>query len=195
MTGVNGLIVSFAAPSCSQLRATEPAIWLGSVKELAMIDSRRLIVAAFALLAATPAQSQPQPDQEPLRIVRALYAPYVADRDTPGQGALDFIRPNATPELQRLIDREAACTRRTQGICAIDYDVLVDGQDYKITRLNVTAQDARPGAMTVRATFRNLGRPTVVDFPFVLTAGRWLISDVVIKDGNRRLTAILKTNR
>jgi hypothetical protein len=160
-----------------------------------MSASRRVATGILAMFAIAPATAQPQPDQEPLQIVRALYAPYVANRDTPGKGALDFIRPNATPELQRLIDKEHACTRRTRGICAIEYDVIVDGQDYKITRLLVTAQDARPGAMTVRATFRNFDKATVVEFPFAITGGIWRMSDVVIKDGNRRLTAILKTNK
>lgn len=160
-----------------------------------MFASRRAAFAILAMLAVDPLMAQPQPDQEPVRIVQALYAPYVANRNTPGKGALDFIHPHATPELQRLIDKEKACTRLTRGICAVDYDVLVDGQDYKITRLQVTAQDARPGAMNVRATFRNFTRTTVVEFPFAISAGRWVMSDVVIKDGNRRLTAILKTNK
>jgi hypothetical protein len=160
-----------------------------------MTLSRRAVLACLAAGAAFPAAAQPQPDQEPVQIVRALYAPYVANRNTPGQGAIDLIRPHATPELQRLIDKENACTRRTHGICAIDYDVLIDGQDWKLAGLQVTAQDARPGAMVVRASFRNMGRPTVVEFPFTITGGRWLMSDVIIKDRNRRLTAILKTNK
>jgi hypothetical protein len=150
------------------------------------------VLAAF--IGAAPAIAQPRPDQEPLQIVRALYEPYVASRDTP-KGALDLIRPHATADLRRLIEKEDACARRTRGICAIDYDVLVDGQDYKVTRLQVTAQDARPGAMTVRATFRNFDKATVVAFPFAVIGGRWQMTDVVIKDGNRRLTTILKTNR
>jgi hypothetical protein len=160
-----------------------------------MTVSRRAILTGFAALAAMPISAQPQPDQEPVQIVRGLYAPYVANRTAPGQGAIDLIRPHATPELQRLIDKEKACTRRNQGICAIDYDMLIDGQDWKLAGLQVTAQDARPGAMVVRASFRNMGKSTVVDFPFAITGGRWLMSDVIIRDGNRRLTAVLRTNK
>jgi hypothetical protein len=160
-----------------------------------MIASRRAILACFAAFAAAPLAAQPQPDQEPVQIVRGLYAPYLANRNTPGQGAIDLVRPHATPDLQRLIDKEKACTRRTQGLCAIDYDMLVDGQDWKLAGLQVTAQDARPGAMVVRASFRNMGKAKVVDFPFAITGGRWLMSDVIIKDGNRRLTAVLRTNK
>jgi hypothetical protein len=159
-----------------------------------MPASRRAIFAACLAFAAAPAAAQPQPDQEPLRIVRELYAPYLANRSTPGQGAIDLIRPHATPELQRLIDREKACTRRNQGLCALDYDMLVDGQDWRLSSLQITAQEARPGAMVVRASFRNMGKPKVIEFPFAIMGGRWVMSDLVIKDGNRRLTKELKSN-
>jgi hypothetical protein len=158
-----------------------------------MIACHRAALAAALMLAAAPAAAQPQPDQEPLRIVRAFYAPYLANRSD--ANALDLIRAHATPELQRLIDRENACVRRTQGICAVDYDVLVDGQDFKISALQVTAQNARPGAMSVRAAFRNFNRAKAVDFSFAITGGRWLLSDVTMTDGARRLTTLLKTNR
>lgn len=156
---------------------------------------RRLAPALLAMVVAAPAVAQPQPDQEPLRIVRGIYAPYVADRLPPGKGGLDLVRPHATAELQRLIDRENACRKRTGGLCALDHDMLVDAQDFQIRALQVTAEDARPGAMVVRATFRNMGQPTVVDFPFAIIEGRWQMSDLIIRKGNRRLTTILRTNR
>jgi hypothetical protein len=151
---------------------------------------------AFAAVEAVPAAAQPQPDQEPLQIVRGIYAPYVADKLPPGKGGLDLIRPHATAELQRLIDRENACKRRTGGLCALDHDIVVDGQDFQIRGLQVVAQDARPGAMRVRASFRNLGKATVVDYAFAITGGRWQMSDVILrKAGEQRLTTILRTNR
>jgi hypothetical protein len=157
---------------------------------------RGMAAGALALaVSAGGVLAQAQPDQEPLRIVRAFYAPYVADRTPAGQSAIDLIRPHATAELQRLIDRENACTRRSRGYCALDYDVLVDGQDFKITRLQVAAQDARPGGMTVRASFLNLGRPTAVEFSFGLIGGRWQVRDVVLTNGGRRLTTVLQSNR
>ncbi len=104
----------------------------------------------LAFAAALPGRRQSAPDQEPLRIVREMYAPYAANRPT-APGALALIRPHAAPELVRLIDRENACVRRSGGgYCALDYDVLVDGQDYEIRGLQVWAVDARPGAMTAR---------------------------------------------
>lgn len=155
-----------------------------------------LAVLGFAALpwSQPPAHAQ-QLDQEPLRIVRQIYAPYIANR-TNVPGALALLKPHAAPELRRLIDREDACVRRSGGgICALDYDVIVDGQDFEIRGLQVAAADARPGAMTARASFRNFGKPRVVDFSFALTAGEWRLTDIVIRDGNRRLSTILKANR
>jgi hypothetical protein len=157
--------------------------WLGTV------------TVALVLAVASTGHAQQPVDQEPLRIVRQIYAPYITNRLAAGTGQLDLIRPHATPELQRLIDRENACTRRSRGYCALDYDMIIDGQDWKVTGLQVTAIDARPGAMTARASFRNFNRATVVDFSFAMTAGAWKLTDLVIRDGNRRMSTILRTNR
>jgi Protein of unknown function (DUF3828) len=154
-----------------------------------------IILALIGANAENPAMAQPQPDQEPLRIVREFYAPYLAGRSAPGKDSLDLLRPYASPELARLIDREKACTKRTGGLCALDFDMLVDGQDWKLAGLQVTAQDARPGAMVVRAAFRNFNQPKAVEYSFSIMGGRWMLSDVVIRAGNQRLTTILKTNK
>lgn len=171
------------------------AIQQVGVGKLPLSAIRYLILFAMTLLGGPAAVAQPQVDQEPLRIVREFYAPYLAGRSTPGKGALDIIRPHASPELSRLIDRETACTKRTGGLCALDFDILVDGQDWKLSGLQITAQDARPGAMVVRAAFRNFNQPKVVEYSFAILGGRWQVSDVIIRVGNQRLTTILKTNR
>ncbi len=63
----------------------------------------------LAFAAALRPPPSPAPDQEPLRIVREMYAPYAANRPT-APGALALIRPHAAPELVRLIDRRTpAC--------------------------------------------------------------------------------------
>jgi hypothetical protein len=161
-----------------------------------MISIRRAAAILVLAVATPPAAAQPQPDQEPLQIVRGIYAPYVADKLPPGKGGLDFIRPHATADLQRLIDREQTCRKRSGGLCALDNDIVVDGQDFQIRGLQVAAHEARPGAMLVRATFRNVGKATVIDYAFAITGGRWQMSDVIVRKAKEeRLTTILKTNR
>jgi hypothetical protein len=141
--------------------------------------NRRALIAGLAAVAATPAAlAQTAADPEPVRIVRQLYAPYIADRL--GKGALDLIKPHAAPELRRLIAREEACTKKSQGICNIDFDVLTESQDPQVKSIQTAVRDAADAAMTVRVTFRHTGatKVTVIDIPFVRAGERWLIADV-----------------
>ena len=150
--------------------------------------SRRTLLAGSAAILSTTAAAQGEP--EPVRIARALYAPYIADQL--GKGALDLIKPHAAPELRRLILREEACSKKN-GICNIDVDVLTDSQDPQVRSIQTTVRDARGDAMTVRVSFRHTGArtETVIDIPVVRSGGRWLITDVR-RVGGSGLVAMLK---
>jgi hypothetical protein len=145
---------------------------------LQLLNRRALAIylAVFSAIPAAFAQTAAEPD--PVRIVRQLYAPYIADQL--GKGALDLIKPHAAPELRRLIAREEACMRKSQGICNIDADVLTESQDPQVKSIQIAVRDATDAAMTVRVTFRHAGaaKATVIDIPFVRTGERWLIADV-----------------
>jgi hypothetical protein len=142
------------------------------------IQARLAIIASLAILAEVPAARAQQAEPDPVRIVRQLYAPYIAD--ALGKGALDLIKPHAAPELRRLIAREEACMKQTQGICNIDADVLTESQDPQVKSIQTVVRDAKDAALTVRVTFRHVGatRNTVIDIPFVRSGERWLIADV-----------------
>jgi hypothetical protein len=163
----------------------------GRMRAMAVPGSSAAAVAALAaMLAVSPAQAQSAP--EPVRIVRQLYAPYIADQL--GKGALDLIKPHAAPELRWLIAREEACAKKRQGICNIDADVLTDSQDPQVKSIQTAVRDASGAAMTVRVTFRHVGsaKDTVVDIPFVKAGERWQITDVRGVSTRSSLAAMLR---
>ena len=43
-----------------------------------------------------------------------------------------------SPALADLLVKDAACQTRSQGICNLDFDLLFDSQDPRVTDLNVT---------------------------------------------------------
>jgi Protein of unknown function (DUF3828) len=152
--------------------------------------TRSCVTVGVLMLAMPGASGQATP--EPVQIVRRLYAPYLKNDSSGGISALDAIKPHAAPALRRLIDRENACMRKQQGICNIDADVLIDGQDWQLSGFQVTTAGQSAERMTVHVAFRNSGRATAVEIPFEQSGGRWLISDVVSRPGGTRLTALLK---
>jgi Protein of unknown function (DUF3828) len=155
--------------------------------------SRRYVVMfAIAITAVWVGDGMAQTVPEPVQIIRRFYQPYLKDDSAGGKSALDVIKPHATPELRRLIAKEESCARKQQGICNIDADVLIDGQDWKLSAFQVTALNVSEGRMTVRAAFRNTGRPTIVEFPFVKSGGRWLIADVHMQTSGETLTKLLQ---
>lgn len=117
----------------------------------------------------------------PHAIVQSLYAPYVADpqgkHGGPSDSAEDTIRRYAAPALKHLIDADDACMKREQGICHIDFDFLIAGQDWDLSRFTLTDDPATPKGQVVRAGFDN-GGPVEVRFYFVRQGGAWKIDDV-----------------
>jgi Protein of unknown function (DUF3828) len=159
-----------------------------------MVHFNRRHVVAFAIATTTiwARDGMAQTVPEPVQIVRRFYQPYLKDDSAGGKSALDVIKPHATPELRRLIAKEETCARKQQGICNIEADVLIDGQDWKLSAFQVTALNVSEDRITVRAAFRNTGRPTIVEFPFVKSGDRWLITDVHMKTSGETLINLLK---
>lgn len=114
----------------------------------------------------------------PHAIVQALYRPYVTgNHQGPSESAEDSIRRFAGAGLKRLIDADDACMKREQGICNIDFDVLIAGQDGEPSKFTLTDEAATEKGQVVRANFDN-GGPVEVRFYFVREGGAWKIDDV-----------------
>ncbi len=134
-----------------------------------------MIIETLAVLAVAQAPITKTPTT-PHAIVQALYRPYIAKGD-PSQSAEDAIGRFAAPGLKRLIDADNACMKREQGICNIDFDFLIAGQDGEPTHLIIMDEAATKDGQVVRANFDN-GGSVEVRFSFVKVGGAWKIDDV-----------------
>jgi hypothetical protein len=138
-----------------------------------------MIVHALAILALGAPAPQPA---TPHAIVQALYAPYVAAdargrAQAPSLSAVDSIRHFAAPGLKKLITADDDCQKREEGICNIDFDFLIAGQDWDPLKLSITDDPAAGNRQIVHARFDN-GGPVEVRFYFVKQGGAWRIDDV-----------------
>lgn len=83
------------------------------------------------------------------------------------------------PALADLLVKDAACQVKYQGICNLDFDILFDSQDPRVTDLDVSV--AAPGRVSVVYTDPTDASKTRIDFKVAPVAGAWKITDVVYK--------------
>ena len=84
-----------------------------------------------------------------------------------------------SPALADLLVKDAACQTRSQGICNLDFDLLFDSQDPRVTDLEVTTTS--PGRVSVVYKDPVDDKTTRIDFEVARVAGRWRIVDVVYR--------------
>ncbi|MBO9666066.1 MAG: hypothetical protein J7501_04575, partial [Bdellovibrio sp.] len=93
-----------------------------------------------------------------------------------GPSALDLILPYASKSLKSAIQKNAECERREQGICAIDFDIIINGQDWNLSRFDLS-NGVKNSLPVVSATFYNGGR-NKVNYFFVNEKGTWKIDEI-----------------
>jgi|GEM_PF-461667 len=94
------------------------------------------------------------------------------------------------PTLTRLLADDAACQRRTQEICHLDFDILFDSQDPQVTDLTIAI--ATPNTVEVRFKDPVSDAETLITFTVAKQAQGWRISDVSYrKQSNKTLRKLL----
>ena len=96
-----------------------------------------------------------------------------------------------TPRLRKLIRDDEKQAKGEVG--CLDFVFWVNGQDWTLTKLNVTSGPASPDREMVIARFLNIGTPQEIHFDFRRIAGRWLLDDAQsVKEPRWTLSEILK---
>jgi hypothetical protein len=75
------------------------------------------------------------------------------------------------------------CEIASEGICAIDWDFVIDGQDYHLSNVNVAATVAAGDNSTVTVRFKNFKTPCVNVYYFVREGGVWKVDDIETRQG------------
>jgi len=128
------------------------------------------IVLAFLLGLALAGTASAKPiDSGPVTLITAIYKTYETDK-----AGLPHVY---SKRLQALIDKDDKETPEGM-VGRIDWDVFIDGQDWKLTNLKITPVSQTATQAKVRATFKNFDRPSDMLFDLVLEDGRWRIDDI-----------------
>ena len=130
----------------------------------------RLILAVLIVLSlGTGAAHAASPDSDPVSLIEAIYKTY--ETDNPGLPHVYSRR------LQALIDKDEKETPEGD-VGRIDWDVFIDGQDWKLTELKIVLVSKSADKAEVRATFKNFGEPSNQLFDLVREEGGWRIDDI-----------------
>jgi hypothetical protein len=143
---------------------------------------RRNLIAALAVALAAAcspqekaAEAEAVPGPDPASVIRPLYDRYL----TPDAEFPEF-RDQApwSVSLWALLE---AMTARSEAINEpiLDFDPLIDAQDYQLTNINVVTEALAEGShATVRASFANAGRPTEVVYDMIWENGGWRVDNI-----------------
>lgn len=147
---------------------------------------KRAATAALAalLLFVAPGFAQ-QPDAK--IFVENIYKRYLG-KNTPGpdlttREALDLY---FTPALADLIDKDAKEAEKLQEAPLLNGDPFVDAQDWEVTDVMVTVQEAASDRASANASFNNLGKAVSVRLSLLLTPKGWRVDDIFWSEGSLR---------
>ena len=142
---------------------------------------RAIILSAAALLAAC-SQEEKKGDAEPVApapdpaaVIRPLYDRYL----TEGAQFPEF--RDQAPWSASLWTQLEAMMARSEALNEpiLDFDPLIDAQDYQLTNLNVATEALSENShATVRASFANAGRPTEVVYDLIWENGGWRVDNI-----------------
>jgi hypothetical protein len=154
------------------------------------------VLAAVAIQSDGAAGAAKQPQQQvggvadPAKWVAGAYVPTKA-----GSGAEDL--PDSqnqayTPRLRGLFADEAKHPDGDIGRLEFDYLTGAQDEDIKDVKVSEQAVDYAPDRKVVVAEFRNIDKPTTIDFMFERSGGRWYLDDVHSATDGWTLSTILK---
>jgi hypothetical protein len=128
------------------------------------------------LVAVTLSASADAQGNDPVAVIAAIYKAYL-DTDPadmpPAPGSLGVY----SKRLQALVDKDARETPEGE-IGRLDFDVIIDGQDWELRELKIVPVSQSENAAEVRATFKNFGEPRDILYRLIAEDGNWRIDDI-----------------
>ena len=139
------------------------------------------------ILALSIALARSQPAADPGRLITAIYDSYMQPGDGP-----DYPPNLYSRRLQALIEADRNATPPGD-VGHLDFDVFVNGQDWKLSKLRIVTLSRSATRAQVRVNFVNMGTPSELVFDLIFENGAWSIDEVrSVGDKGWTLSDILK---
>lgn len=129
----------------------------------------RLLLALILAVAVGAASPPEGVDNDPVSLIAAIYQSYQDDAPL----AFSFY----STRLQGLVDKDEKETPEGM-VGRIDWDVFVDGQDWRLSELKIEPVSQQAANAQIRATFINMGEQKNMLFELVREDGHWRIDEI-----------------
>ena len=160
---------------------------------------RTFALAALLIAAVIPARAQVnerEPDQAVwLREIYDQYHRMEKSSDPAAQPTYELVEKRASKSLAALFKRNKDCERKSYEICALDWDFVIDGQDWTLSNINVGGAVVDGDKATVTVRFRNFRTPCVNIYSFVREDGLWKVDDIEVRQGAEARVRVAKLLR
>jgi len=163
-----------------------------------MSDSNwmRAALVALALLGAPSALAQVNPHEpDPAAWLRQVYDLYQrAEKDSALENEANdnLVVKRASSSLATLFKQNETCETEQKGVCALDWDFVVDGQDNELSNVQVGDAVVDGDKATVTVKFTNFNTPCVNIYRFVREDGAWKVEDIETTQGSDAPVSIAK---
>jgi hypothetical protein len=165
----------------------------------ALLTALLAVITATLMISPVPAQAQlnmGEPDPAVwLRQVYDLYQRAEKDKGLEKQATYRIVVKRASKSLAALFKKNDACEVKWKGVCALDWDFIVDGQDNQLTNIKVDDAAISGDKATVTVTFKNFDTPCKNTFHFAREGGVWKVDEIETQHGTDAPIWIGKTLR
>jgi hypothetical protein len=154
-----------------------------------MLAAAAILAAGFAARAA-----EADPHAAPSVWLGQIYDAYHRAENDPSHigSAEDVIGKRASRAFAALIKRDQDCFKKSNQICAIDWDFIINGQDWAISQVKVGPLRAAGDKATVTVTFKNMKASNTNIYDFVREGGDWKVDDIETHATGQRPIRIAK---
>lgn len=134
---------------------------------------RRILIAAALLLGPMAATLAAPVFDDPRALIEYVYAPYLNESDPFPDDPSEVY----SPTLKQLWDEMSAKSEESE-VPIIDFDPIINAQDYELTDFLVADPVIEADSATVVVSFSNFGEPQELHFELIRNSGGWLIDDI-----------------
>ena len=135
------------------------------------------LIAGLILTAVSALPSLAAGFDSPKALLTALYAPYLKD-----DGDTSDVTPFLSGSLASLYAKDAANTPDGE-VGVLDFDPVIAGQDYAITKLQIDDPTITGDKATATVHFENFDEKQELDYVLVKENGGWKVDDIESKRG------------
>lgn len=148
---------------------------------------KKPVISLFFLLSTSAViYAENPPVQSPERLIRSVYSEHQPwKKKTIILQDKDSLARYFDEQLSELILKENECVKTTRELCNLDFDPIMDAQDFEATKpdLKIIKVQSKVDSLSYKVTFTNISKRTLI-YQLCDANNGWKICDIVYPDGN-----------